>query len=120
MLLYLFLHLSGIVIRIFIIKKVLVLFIIGVVFNESYAFYHAIRKNFSNIKTTISEEWRQSCDKKDLESNSNSSCFPLKPDSLWNRHSFFDNKNDAALFMGTNDSIFLFFYAFVNKSNRNL
>ncbi len=62
---------------------------------RSYALFHASRKTFSNIKTTISEEWRGTCD------INNYTCSELKPDNIWNRHSFFGKESDAKIFLGT-------------------
>jgi MFS transporter, OPA family, solute carrier family 37 (glycerol-3-phosphate transporter), member 3 len=76
--------------------------------SNSYGLIHTIRKNYSNIKTTLSSEWRKSCD------SSNTTCIELKPDSIWNRDiSLFENQKDATLFLGIVDSIYLFVYAIV-------
>ena len=40
----------------------------------SYSLFHATRKTFSNVKSTITDEWLPSCDENDHV------CVPLKPD----------------------------------------
>jgi MFS transporter, OPA family, solute carrier family 37 (glycerol-3-phosphate transporter), member 3 len=69
--------------------------------------FHATRKTFSNVKTTISEEWRGSCD------INNNTCHQLKPDKIWNDHKFFDDQAGAKLFLGELDAIFLAAYSIV-------
>jgi OPA family glycerol-3-phosphate transporter-like MFS transporter 3 len=55
--------------------------------------FHASRKTFSNVKTTISDTWT------DSSLNKNRSNL-LKPDSLWNTRSFFETKDEAKIFLG--------------------
>jgi OPA family glycerol-3-phosphate transporter-like MFS transporter 3 len=92
----------------------------------SYAFFHATRKTFSNVKSTMTSEWTAS-----PLNGSNSEC--LSPDDLWNstdarslngtgaecntpynvwnkRH-VFASADDAEEFMGTLDACFMFAYA---------
>lgn len=76
----------------------------------SYSLFHASRKTFSNVKNTISDHWLESCD----TGVTNSTCRRLKPDNLWNKHHLFENKNDAKLFLGELDAIFLLSYSIVN------
>lgn len=73
----------------------------------AYALFHASRKTFSNIKTTVSDNWRASCDLDDKYHN----CTEFKPDSVWNTHRFFGTESEAKIFLGTLDSIFLSAYA---------
>uniref|UniRef100_A0A8C6Y8X1 Sugar phosphate exchanger 3 n=1 Tax=Naja naja TaxID=35670 RepID=A0A8C6Y8X1_NAJNA len=56
----------------------------------SYSLLHASRKTFSNVKVSISSQWT-----------------PL----LWNSSHLFPNAEEATLFLGTLDTIFLFSYA---------
>jgi len=70
----------------------------------SYALFHAARKSFSNVKTTISDEWR------DSSSSNDKSCL-LKPDDIWNSHKMYNNANDAKLFLGVLDALFLGAYS---------
>jgi OPA family glycerol-3-phosphate transporter-like MFS transporter 3 len=70
--------------------------------------FHAARKTFSNVKTTVSEEWRGTCD------IGNTNCSQLKPDYLWNEHTFFTKEADAKLFLGELDAIFLAAYSIVD------
>ncbi|XP_078676922.1 sugar phosphate exchanger 3-like [Branchiostoma floridae x Branchiostoma belcheri] len=69
----------------------------------SYAFFHATRKTFSNIKTTISSEWTpQFC-------NATEPC--LQPEKIWMDRHLFDSSSDAEPFLGWLDSTFLISYA---------
>ncbi|KAI8511372.1 hypothetical protein Bbelb_104720 [Branchiostoma belcheri] len=69
----------------------------------SYAFFHATRKTFSNIKTTISAEWTpQFC-------NATEPC--LRPEKIWMDRHLFDSSSDAEPFLGWLDSTFLISYA---------
>ncbi len=76
---------------------------------QSYALFHATRKVLSNVKNTISEVWMGSCD---LNSNQ-SSCIRLKPDNIWNEHTFFLSHSSSQLFLGELDAIFLAAYSIV-------
>ncbi|RNA18804.1 sugar phosphate exchanger 3 [Brachionus plicatilis] len=71
----------------------------------SYSLFHASRKTFSNVKATISEVWMPSCDA------SNISCELLKPDNLWNEHTFFHDQSDSKIFLGILDATFLAAYS---------
>lgn len=72
----------------------------------SYALFHASRKTFSNVKSTISAEWRDSSSSKDKTNI-------LEPDTLWNSHKVFNDENDAKLFLGALDALFLGAYSIV-------
>ncbi|XP_058047233.1 sugar phosphate exchanger 3 [Ahaetulla prasina] len=69
----------------------------------SYSLLHASRKTFSNVKVSISSQWTPSC--------FNDSAFILQPYELWNSSHLFPNAEEATLFLGTLDTIFLFSYA---------
>ncbi len=75
----------------------------------SYSLFHASRKTFSNVKTTVSNTWLESCDVGVF----NSTCTQLKPDHLWNDHHLFKTKSNAKLFLGELDAIFLTAYSIV-------
>lgn len=72
----------------------------------SYAFFHATRKTFSNVKTTITAEWTPS----PMIMNKSVSAF-VTPHDLWNARHLFDDKDDAEKFMGFLDASFMFAYA---------
>ncbi len=78
----------------------------------SYSLFHASRKTFSNVKTTVSNTWLESCD----IGTHNSSCVELRPDYIWNDHHLFDTKNQAKIFLGELDAIFLTAYSIVIKN----
>ncbi|KAL7982302.1 hypothetical protein Chor_009900 [Crotalus horridus] len=69
----------------------------------SYSLLHASRKTFSNVKVSISSQW--------TPSGFNHSAFILQPYELWNSSHLFPNTEEATLFLGTLDTIFLFSYA---------
>uniref|UniRef100_H3B6R4 Sugar phosphate exchanger 3 n=1 Tax=Latimeria chalumnae TaxID=7897 RepID=H3B6R4_LATCH len=69
----------------------------------SYALLHASRKTFSNVKVSISNQWTPPL--------SNSSSSVLYPQQIWNGSHLFPNPEDATLFLGLLDTIFLFSYA---------
>jgi OPA family glycerol-3-phosphate transporter-like MFS transporter 3 len=71
--------------------------------------FHASRKTLSNVKTTVSDEWTQSCDSDSTDKNY--TCQFLKPDSIWNDRSFFKQRADAKLFLGALDATFLAAYS---------
>ena len=71
----------------------------------SYSLFHATRKTFSNVKTTISDEWTPSCDA------NNHTCERLLPDHIWNDHTFFTDHDDAKFFLGALDATFLAAYS---------
>ncbi|XP_077981346.1 sugar phosphate exchanger 3-like [Glandiceps talaboti] len=69
----------------------------------SYSLFHANRKTFSNVKTSLQSEWTPSFH--------NSTILPPHPDKIWNNHCLFETDRDAETFLGILDSIFLFSYA---------
>uniref|UniRef100_A0A8C5ICU8 Sugar phosphate exchanger 3 n=1 Tax=Junco hyemalis TaxID=40217 RepID=A0A8C5ICU8_JUNHY len=71
----------------------------------SYSLLHASRKTFSNVKVSISSQW--------TPSPRNSTAPELQPCELWNSSHLFQNSEEATLFLGTLDTIFLFSYAVV-------
>ncbi|XP_074644505.1 sugar phosphate exchanger 3-like isoform X2 [Tubulanus polymorphus] len=70
---------------------------------SSYAFFHATRKTFSNVKATLSQEWTPS--ENNLTQNQS------RTDDIWNKHHLFKSDEDAELYLGTLDSIFMISYA---------
>ncbi|KAM3588214.1 uncharacterized protein V6R79_024089 [Siganus canaliculatus] len=66
----------------------------------SYVLLHASRKTFSNVKVSISAQWTPS-----LQNVS------LSPNETWEDNRLFADKQQATLFLGALDSIFLFSYA---------
>ncbi|KAK6176762.1 hypothetical protein SNE40_014999 [Patella caerulea] len=69
----------------------------------SYSFFHAARKTFSNVKSTISEEWTPTFN--------NETVNITKPYALWNKRHLFENDKDAEIFLGVLDATFLISYA---------
>ncbi|XP_077399681.1 sugar phosphate exchanger 3 [Vanacampus margaritifer] len=69
----------------------------------SYVFLHASRKTFSNVKVSISAQW--------TPSPQNGSAPAFSPGETWEKNRLFDNEEQATLFLGALDSIFLFSYA---------
>ncbi|XP_053110733.1 sugar phosphate exchanger 3 [Hemicordylus capensis] len=69
----------------------------------SYSLLHASRKTFSNVKVSISSQWTPFC--------LNDTGLNLQPYELWNSSHLFPNIDEATLFLGTLDTIFLFSYA---------
>ncbi|KAM9772602.1 sugar phosphate exchanger 3 isoform X2 [Syngnathus typhle] len=69
----------------------------------SYVFLHASRKTFSNVKVSISAQWTPSLQ--------NGSAPAFSPGETWERNQLFANEEEATLFLGALDSIFLFSYA---------
>ncbi|XP_051911160.1 sugar phosphate exchanger 3 [Hippocampus zosterae] len=69
----------------------------------SYVFLHASRKTFSNVKVSISAQWTPSAH--------NGSASPLLPSETWEKNRLFADEQQATLFLGALDSIFLFSYA---------
>lgn len=67
----------------------------------SYSLLHASRKTFSNVKVSISKQWTPSDANTSLE----------LPVEIWNRNHLFPSAEEATLFLGTLDTIFLFSYA---------
>ncbi len=88
---------------------------------------HAARKVFSNVKTTLAKEWSPLA---------NETLNPIKPDDvyridfnrlnelekktnfiqIWNQHRLFNSPDDAKVFLGVLDAVFMFSYAVVRKS----
>ncbi|XP_066490343.1 sugar phosphate exchanger 3 [Tiliqua scincoides] len=69
----------------------------------SYSLLHASRKTFSNVKVSISSQW--------TPFSLNDTTFSLQPYELWNSSDLFPDAQEATLFLGTLDTIFLFSYA---------
>ncbi|CAF1225994.1 unnamed protein product [Rotaria sordida] len=68
----------------------------------SYAMLHAARKVFSNVKSTMAEEWSPVA---------NETIRPIKPDNIWNQTRLFNSPGDATIFLGVLDALFMFSYA---------
>ncbi|XP_066936786.1 sugar phosphate exchanger 3-like [Clytia hemisphaerica] len=64
----------------------------------AYAAFHGCRKSFSNIKDELAENFTP-----------NTTYFPY---DTWQKETTFANKDDADVFLGELDSLFLFAYAF--------
>ncbi|XP_013392558.1 sugar phosphate exchanger 3 [Lingula anatina] len=69
----------------------------------SYAFFHATRKTFSNVKDSLTQVWTPQCH--------NATIRETKPDHIWNDHKMFANKDDAEYFLGALDTAFMVAYA---------
>nr|XP_022301621.1 sugar phosphate exchanger 3-like isoform X2 [Crassostrea virginica] len=69
----------------------------------SYAFFHATRKTFSNVKSTISDEWSPSYH--------NNTVNYTKPDQIWNTRHLFNSRKDAEPYLGILDAVFMISYA---------
>ncbi|XP_065659896.1 sugar phosphate exchanger 3-like [Hydra vulgaris] len=69
----------------------------------AYAFFHACRKAFSNIKDTMA--------KSITPQNSQNSTEPYYPYKTWNKEHMFETLNDANVFLGILDTLFMFAYA---------
>ncbi|XP_033746190.1 sugar phosphate exchanger 3-like isoform X2 [Pecten maximus] len=72
----------------------------------SYAFFHATRKTFSNVKTTVSEEWTPS-PYNETQCN-NETC---RPYDVWNSHDLFKKQGEDTEFLGVLDAAFMISYA---------
>lgn len=68
----------------------------------SYAFFHATRKTFSNVKSTISSEWSET---------PGNSTLVNKPDKIWNAHHMFHSSEDVETYLGILDAVFMISYA---------
>ncbi|XP_016060590.1 PREDICTED: sugar phosphate exchanger 3 isoform X3 [Miniopterus natalensis] len=66
----------------------------------SYSLLHASRKTFSNVKVSISKQWTPSAFNRSIE-----------PVEVWSSNHLFPSAEEATLFLGTLDTIFLFSYA---------
>ncbi|XP_060052671.1 sugar phosphate exchanger 3 isoform X2 [Erinaceus europaeus] len=67
----------------------------------SYSLLHASRKTFSNVKVSISKQWTPSAENTSYE----------LPEEIWSSNYLFPSAEEATLFLGTLDTIFLFSYA---------
>ncbi|XP_037060192.1 sugar phosphate exchanger 3-like, partial [Peromyscus leucopus] len=67
----------------------------------SYSLLHASRKTFSNVKVSISKQWTPSAF---------NTSFDL-PAEIWSSNHLFPSTEEATLFLGTLDTVFLFSYA---------
>lgn len=67
----------------------------------SYSLLHASRKTFSNVKVSISKQWTPSAFNKSIG----------LPVEIWSLNHLFPSAEEATLFLGTLDTIFLFSYA---------
>ncbi|WAR26675.1 SPX3-like protein [Mya arenaria] len=61
----------------------------------SYSFFHATRKTFSNVKSTISSEWSSTPGNRTLCN---------KPEKLWTAHHMFDSSKDVETYLGILDA----------------
>lgn len=68
----------------------------------SYGMLHAARKVFSNLKSTMADEWSP------LE---NETITETQPSNLWNQTRLYQSPSDASVFLGVLDAIFMFSYA---------
>lgn len=68
----------------------------------SYGMLHAARKVFSNVKSTIADEWSP------LE---NETFRETQPSNLWNQTRLYQSPSDASVFLGVLDAVFMFSYA---------
>ncbi|CAB1333729.1 unnamed protein product [Coregonus sp. 'balchen'] len=69
----------------------------------SYVLLHASRKTFSNVKVSISAQWTPSVQ--------NASSPAFSPGETWEENNLFADSDEATLFLGVLDTIFLFSYA---------
>ncbi|XP_034145922.1 sugar phosphate exchanger 3 isoform X4 [Esox lucius] len=69
----------------------------------SYVLLHASRKTFSNVKVSISAQWTPSVQ--------NASLPAFSPRKTWEDNKLFADSDEATLFLGALDTIFLFSYA---------
>ncbi|XP_056131603.1 sugar phosphate exchanger 3 [Lampris incognitus] len=69
----------------------------------SYVLLHSSRKTFSNVKVSISAQWTPSV--------RNDSAPAFSPGATWEDNHLFANEEEATLFLGALDTIFLFSYA---------
>ncbi|XP_031237473.1 sugar phosphate exchanger 3 [Mastomys coucha] len=67
----------------------------------SYSLLHASRKTFSNVKVSISKQWTP---------NPFNTSVDL-PAEIWSSNHLFPSTEEATLFLGTLDTVFLFSYA---------
>lgn len=69
----------------------------------SYVLLHSSRKTFSNVKVSISAQWTPTLQ--------NGSSAAFSPPETWEDNHLFADEEQATLFLGALDSIFLFSYA---------
>ncbi|BFZ10746.1 hypothetical protein BsWGS_13785 [Bradybaena similaris] len=69
----------------------------------SYAFFHANRKAFSNVKASTGKVWTPSVHNESLPG--------IKPDEIWSSHHLFDSAQSAEHFQGILDTSFMLAYA---------
>lgn len=69
----------------------------------SYSLLHASRKTFSNVKVSISKQWTPDAFNTSID----------LPAEIWSSNHLFPSTEDATLFLGTLDTVFLFSYAVV-------
>ncbi|XP_061107768.1 sugar phosphate exchanger 3 [Conger conger] len=69
----------------------------------SYVLLHSSRKTFSNVKVSISAQWTPSV--------KNDSSPDFSPAETWDENKLFADTEEATLFLGALDTIFLFSYA---------
>lgn len=67
----------------------------------SYSLLHASRKTFSNVKVSISKQWTPDAFNTSID----------LPAEIWSSNHLFPSTEDATLFLGTLDTVFLFSYA---------
>ncbi|XP_041490953.1 sugar phosphate exchanger 3 [Microtus oregoni] len=67
----------------------------------SYSLLHASRKTFSNVKVSISKQWTPSAFNTSVD----------LPAEVWSSNHLFPSTEEATLFLGTLDTVFLFSYA---------
>lgn len=67
----------------------------------SYSLLHASRKTFSNVKVSISKQWTPDAFNTSID----------LPAEIWSSNRLFPSTEDATLFLGTLDTVFLFSYA---------
>ncbi|XP_035306776.1 sugar phosphate exchanger 3 isoform X5 [Cricetulus griseus] len=67
----------------------------------SYSLLHASRKTFSNVKVSISKQWTPNAFNTSID----------LPAEIWSSNHLFPSTEEATLFLGTLDTVFLFSYA---------
>lgn len=67
----------------------------------SYSLLHASRKTFSNVKVSISKQWTPCAFNTSID----------LPAEIWSSNHLFPSSEEATLFLGTLDTVFLFSYA---------
>lgn len=79
----------------------------------SYMLVHASRKSFSNVKSLLEKEWTAfgDCPHGGGPGYNLSLYCSIEPRRTWRQNSLFQSSKESELFMGTLDTIFMFFYA---------